>query len=69
MVVKDKVSAYRLRPEDLKNYLTALFKREISVHASAEGETIYYFKIPRRLSRDEKDYIYENLRYVEDDVW
>ncbi|KAI0388004.1 hypothetical protein F5Y04DRAFT_15869 [Hypomontagnella monticulosa] len=69
MVVKDKVSTYRLRPQDLKNYLTRLFGREISVHASAEGESIYWFKIPRPLRPEERDHIYERLRYVEDEEW
>lgn len=71
MAVKDTVSTYRLRPEDLRLYLKRLFNRDISVHASAEGEAVYWFKIPRKLTPEEKEHIYEQLRYSRDDdnIW
>ncbi|KAI8958703.1 hypothetical protein F5Y11DRAFT_335366 [Daldinia sp. FL1419] len=50
MAVKDTVSTYRLRPEDLGAYLKTLFNKDVLVHASAEGEAVYWFRIPRKLN-------------------
>ncbi|KAI1807215.1 hypothetical protein F4811DRAFT_550169 [Daldinia bambusicola] len=71
MDVKDTVSTYRLRPEDLGAYLKLLFRRDIPVHVSAEGESIYWFKVPRPLSLAEKEHIYVHVRYSKDDdnIW
>ncbi|KAI1081642.1 hypothetical protein F5B20DRAFT_578975 [Whalleya microplaca] len=67
MPVRDTVVTYRLRSQALKDYLAKLFNREVSVHISEDGRSQYWFKIPRKLTAEEKDYIYENLRYQKED--
>ncbi|KAI1379548.1 hypothetical protein F4677DRAFT_409629 [Hypoxylon crocopeplum] len=71
MSVRDTVSTYRLKPEALKDYLERLFNKSVSVNISADGKSFYWFKIPRKLSPEERDHIYDNLRYNkdEDNLW
>ncbi|KAI1102224.1 hypothetical protein F4804DRAFT_313836 [Jackrogersella minutella] len=72
MPFRDTVHTYRLRPEVLKDYLRQLFNQEILVAPAADGKAFYTFIVPRKLHPEEKEHIYEKLRYKQDadtDYW
>ncbi|OTA94292.1 hypothetical protein M434DRAFT_30072 [Hypoxylon sp. CO27-5] len=65
-MTRDSVEAYRLRPQALKDYLRQLFNQEIAVTITSDGKTYYSFNIPRKLYEEERDHIYNKLRYKEE---
>ncbi|KAI2466239.1 hypothetical protein F4781DRAFT_406411 [Annulohypoxylon bovei var. microspora] len=67
MPMRDTVLTYRLRPQSLKDYLRQVFNQDIPVYTAPDGRSFYHFNVPRKLYPDEKEYIYKNLRYKEDE--
>ncbi|KAI1416918.1 hypothetical protein F5Y13DRAFT_101877 [Hypoxylon sp. FL1857] len=65
-MARDWIETYRLRPQALKDYLRRLFNQEIPVTVAYDDKAFYTFNIPRKLNQDERDYIYDKLRYKEE---
>ncbi|RYO78739.1 hypothetical protein DL766_000554 [Monosporascus sp. MC13-8B] len=67
-LVQDQYPAYNLSPGKLLSYLQKLFPGAggVSVAASLDGN-YYILKIPRKLKKCERAYIYDNVRDLNED--